>query len=46
MDTYDEDNKTNKDNCNIFGENRKFDKLIVMDDASDLADESNDFGNF
>ena len=43
--TYDEDKKTN-DNCNIFGENKKFDKLIVMDDVSGLADKSNDFANF
>ena len=43
--TYEEDKRTN-DNCNIFGENRKFDKLIVMDDVSSLADKSNDFANF
>ena len=37
--TYDEDEKANdNDNCNIFGENKKFDKLIVMDDISGLAD--------
>ena len=43
--TYDEDKKTN-DNCNIFGENKNFDKLIVMDDVSGLADKSNNFANF
>ena len=32
--------------CNIFGENNKFDKLIVMDDNSGLAGKSNDFSNF
>ena len=43
--TYDKDEKTNG-NCNIFGENKKFDKLIVMDDVSGLADKSNYFANF
>ena len=45
--TYDGDEKTNdNDNCNIFGENKKFDKLIVMDDISGLAVKSNDFATF
>ena len=43
--TYDEDEKTNE-NCNIFGENKRFDRLIVMDDVSGLADKSNDFVSF
>ena len=43
--TYDEDEKTNE-NCYIFGENKKFDKLVVMDDISGLADKSNNFANF
>ena len=43
--TYDEDKKTN-DNCNIFGEIKKFDKLIVMDDVASLADKSNVFADF
>ena len=43
--TYDEHEKTN-DNCYIFGENKKFDKLIVMDYVSGLADKSIDFANF
>ena len=34
------------DKCNIFGENKRFEKLIVMDDISGLADKSNDFSNF
>ena len=42
--TYDEDKKTDSDTkrdsdgCNIFEENKKFDKLIVMDSISGLAD--------
>ena len=36
----------NNGNCNIFGENKNFDKLIVMDDVSGLADKSNHFANF
>ena len=50
--TYDEDEKADSDSkicgdgCNIFGENKKFGKLIVMDDVSGLADKSNDFTNF
>ena len=43
--TYDEDKKAN-DNCNIFGENKKFDEFVVMGDVSGLADKSNDFANF
>ena len=43
--TYDEnkkaDSKIDRDGCNIFGENKKFDKVIVMDDISGLADKSN-----
>ena len=45
--TNENNKKTNaNDNCNIFGENKKFDKLIVLDDVSGLADKSNDFANF
>ena len=50
--TYDEDEKADSDSkiygdgCNIFGENKKFGKLIVMGDVSGLADKSNDFANF
>ena len=42
--TYDEDKKTDSDtkrdsdSCNIFEENKKFDKLIVIDSISGLAD--------
>ena len=50
--TYDEDEKADSDSkidsdsCNIFGVNKKIDKLIVMDNVSGQADKSNDFGNF
>ena len=43
--TYDEDKKTN-DKCNVFGENKKLDQFIVMDDILGLAEKSNDFANF
>ena len=42
----DSDCKISGDNCNIFGENKKFDRLIVMDDVSGLADKSKNFVNF
>ena len=35
--TYDKDEKSN-DNCNIFGENEKFGKFIVMDNVSGPTD--------
>ena len=38
--------KENTSDNNIFGENNKFDRLIIMDDVSDPADISNDFGSF
>ena len=50
--TYDEDEnvdsdvKIDGDSCNIFGENKTFDKLIVRDDLSNLAVKSDDFANF
>ena len=50
--TYYEDEKADSgskiddDNCNIFRENKKIDKLIVIDDVSGLADKWNDFANF
>ena len=50
--TYDEDEKVDSDSkidddgCNIFRQNKKFDKLIVMGDVSGLADKSNDFVDF
>ena len=40
--SYNEDEKADikidGDGCKIFGEDKKFDKLIVMDDVSGLAD--------
>ena len=47
-DTIDDNQETNNNNDDyiIFGENKTFDKLIVMDDVSGLADKSNDFSNF
>ena len=42
----DSDCKISGDSCNIFGENKKFDRLIVMDDVSSLADKSKNFVNF
>ena len=50
--TYDEDEnvdsdvKIDGDSCNIFGENKTFDKLNVRDDLSNLAVKSDDFANF
>ena len=38
--------ENNNDNCKIFGENKKFDKLIVMDNVSGLAEKSSSFTNF
>ena len=35
-----------QNNCSIFREKKKFDRLIVMDDVSGLADKSNNFSNF
>ena len=40
-----DEQKTNG-NCNIFGEHKKFDRLIVMGKVSGLADKSNNFINF
>ena len=47
-DSFDQDNEETNNNfdCNIFGENKTFDRLIVMDNVSGLADKSNDFSNF
>ena len=38
--------KTNDDNVNIFGEIINRDRLIVFDDVSGLADNSNKFASF
>ena len=42
----DQEANNNNDNCIIFRENKKIDKLTVRDDVSGLADKSNDFSNF
>ena len=34
----DSDSKIDGDSCNIFGENKKFDKLVDMDDVLGLAE--------
>ena len=36
----------NNDTDIVMGENNIYDKLIVMDDVSGLADKSDDFANF
>ena len=41
-----ETEEKNYSNVNIFGENKKRDKLIVFDDVSGLADESKKFTSF
>ena len=46
LESESEDNEDNFDNVNIFGENKKRDKLIVFDDVSGLADDSKKFGSF
>ena len=41
------DNYSNNNNVNSsFGENRKMDRLIIMDDVSGIADVSKKFSNF
>ena len=44
--TIDNDQETNNNDCIIFGENKKFDKLLLTEDVSALADKLNDFSNF
>ena len=46
QETFEIGTKNDENNCNIYGENRKFEKLIVMDDAPGLADRSNEFNSF
>ena len=43
-----EDNQNNKNNNvnSLFGENKKLDRLIIMDDVSGIADTSKYFSNF
>ena len=45
--SYDSENDNSNLNVNnIFGENRKMDRLIIMDDVSGVADVSKNFSNF
>ena len=46
QETFEIGTKNDENNCNIYGENRKFEKLIVMDDAPGLSDRSNEFNSF
>ena len=46
LESESENDNDNFDNVNIFGENKKRDKLIVFDDVSGLADDSKKFGSF
>ena len=39
-------NENNNNVTNFFGENRKLDRLIIMDDVSGIADISKNFSNF
>ena len=39
-------NENNNNVTNLFGENRKLDRLIIMDDVSGIADISKNFSNF
>ena len=42
-----DDNQNDKNNVNyLFGENKKLDRLIIMDDVSGIADTSKYFSNF
>ena len=44
IDDVDEQNTNN--NCNIFEEKKRFDRLIAMDNVSGLENKSNDLSNF
>ena len=46
LESESENENDNYDNVNIFGENKKRDKLIVFDDVSGLADDSKKFASF
>ena len=48
LEKHQDENIVNKEKFNddIFGEKREFDRLIVMEDVSGLANVSNEFGNF
>ena len=46
LESESENDYENNDNVNIFGEEKKRDRLIVFDDVSGLADESKKFTSF
>ena len=46
LESENDNNDANESNVNIFGENKKRDKLIVFDDVSGLADDSKKFASF
>ena len=46
IDNHKENAGKGVEKCNTFGINKRFDKFIVMDNVSGLADKSNDFSNF
>ena len=48
LEKFQDENFVNKEKLdnNIFGEKTEFGRLIVMDEVCDLADRSNEFGNF
>ena len=49
IDTFKQRSQENYDNSNVnrsFGENRKLDRLIIIDDISGVADISKNFSNF
>ena len=46
LESENDNEKTIDGNVNIFGENKKRDKLIVFDDVSGLADDSKKFSSF
>ena len=46
LESESENDDDNIDNVNIFGENKKRDKLIIFDDVSGLADDSKKFCSF
>ena len=45
-DVINNDDQGTKNDSNIFGENKIFYKLIVMNNVSGLEDKSNNFSNF
>ena len=44
--SHENDNSNNRNVNSSYGENRKIDRLIIMDDVSGIADVSKNFSNF